>query len=145
MSSLIYTVGSVFMLRFGGRNCTGVLLCFGRGVSESCLSGIHMEMNKLSPHCHTRHSSDYSFHAVSTWVICLPFLKEQGNALWALSKPRPLTFKSPGFKPHCLEESLKTSPSHFPSQCLWINVLCVGSHVVLSLLPFSVTSAPFPP
>ena len=47
----------------------------------------------ISPHASQRFS-DHCFHAVSRLRACL----EQCSALWALSQPNLLTFKTPNFR-----------------------------------------------
>lgn len=67
-----------------------------------------------------RHPSDCYFHAICPQVVvCLLFQQAKCNVLLALSKPGPLTFKTPGFKTYCLQELTKFGPSSFPSQLLW--------------------------
>lgn len=75
-------------------------------------------VNNVLPVC-SRHSSDHCFHASCPCVVCLPSLQEQHGALWALSQPSLLTFKTRGFMPHWLPKLMKFSPSHFPIPCLW--------------------------
>ena len=100
--------------------------------------------NNLPAVC-PRNTSDHCFHAICLWVVCLPSLYEQCSALWVLSQPSALIFKTPGFKPCWLQELTKVSPSHFPIQWLWGNILHVHSCVLLCNTPFSVTTAPSPP
>ena len=56
------------------------------------------------------------------------------------------SLKLQSFKPHWLQDFMKISPTHFPSQWLWGSILFLHSPVFsfLSLSPFSVTRAPSP-
>ena len=91
-----------------------------------------------------RHTSDHCFHTVYPPVVCLASLQKQSSALQTLPQPSPLTFKTPGFKPHWLQELTKFSTSCFPNQCLWGSIsLCI--HLCASLsLALLCDHSPFP-
>ena len=107
---------SVFMLRGrGGQWCWSAPLFQERCLCELCLPRTFLRGVNFLPTVCPGHSSDCYFHAVGPWVVCLPSLQEQGSAIPVLSRPSPLTFKTPGFKAHCLQELMKSSLSCFLS------------------------------
>ena len=67
---------------------------------ECCLSRTHAEKSKYSPLCVPHTFSQITVSTPSTPGLFACPLQEQSNALWALSQPSLLTFKTPGFKPH---------------------------------------------
>ena len=66
-------------------------------------------------------------------VFCLPSLQKQHSAPSGSIPDKPLTFKTPGFKPCWLQEPMKFSYSHYLSQWLWGDVFLVHPPVCSNL------------
>ena len=76
---------------------------------------------------------------------CLPALCPRAvQYLRAATQLNRMPFKTPDFKHYWLQELTQCSPSCFPSQWVWGNVLFVRSPVRSSLSPLSTTSTPSP-
>ena len=123
------------VLAGGQENSVGQLLCSQRGVSVKAASPgqAPRRANSFPTVCH-RNSSDHCFHVVCLWVVCLPAFSPRvaqcpGDSILA----KPTTFKTLGCKPCWLQELMKFSPSHFPSQWLRENILLVHSFVCFSI------------
>ena len=83
----------------GEGNGTSQLLCSWRGVSMNASS---QGCPPISSLCAPGILQIAASMLSAPWVVCLSSLLEQGSGLQALSQPRLLTFKTPGFKPCCL-------------------------------------------
>ena len=87
------------------------------GRCESCLSGICSKRRESSL-LYPRHSSDaISTPSAPMLFVCLLF-RSRAAPSELLSQSSWMTFKTPVFKPYWLQELMKISPSHLPSQLL---------------------------
>ena len=114
-------------------------VCPERPLQEDCLSATPPRRARHLPFLCHRHSSDGCSRALCPLGVCQPCLQKQGGALRVLGQPSPPAFQTLGLKYRCLQDLTKISPSLFPSEWLWGNVLPVPPPLLLSLLSLSLS------
>lgn len=117
---------------WGGKCCQAAPLFRESCLCELCHSGTSSKKSDILLTLCPWHFSSCYFHAVCP---CLPSESGAGQCPPGFIAAKPLTFKTPGFMSHWLQELMKFHTSHLPNHwlCGSCAFLCVPLCVLLSL------------